>query len=90
MKINNLSNQELEQQVIVTLPVLYWMAVHGNLCLALRHPQNNGPSRASVIHSIELIESVLKDQGLMDQEDIDLVHQTEQDFNRFEGFTSQS
>jgi hypothetical protein len=29
----------------VKASLLTWITVHGNLCLALRHPQNRGPSR---------------------------------------------
>lgn len=37
-------------RVSVRAELWVWMAVHGNLCLALRHPQNTGPSR---VHGIE-------------------------------------
>lgn len=38
----------LRAQVPVTAAGIVWMAVHGNLCLALRHPSNTGPSRLLV------------------------------------------
>jgi hypothetical protein len=38
----------VQKQVSVTTNLLTWLAIHGNLCLALRHPQNRGPSRQYV------------------------------------------
>ncbi|MDD5614874.1 MAG: hypothetical protein PHH85_01580 [Candidatus Methanoperedens sp.] len=37
------------------LNVLSLMALHGNLCLALRHPDNKGESRGIMIHFVQLV-----------------------------------
>jgi len=39
----------------MTAPLLTWLAVHGNLCLALRHPDNRGASRTWVIAFVKAL-----------------------------------
>jgi hypothetical protein len=48
-----------------------WMTVHGNLQLALRHPENVGPSRAVMENFVQSLEEILVRGGIIDQEDID-------------------
>ncbi len=38
------------REVLIKVNVLTLLAVHGNLCLALRHPQNLGESRDLVLN----------------------------------------
>ena len=47
-----------QQKAGIEFDLLTWYAVHGHLCLALRQPQNIGPSR-------ELIKKVLAEIGLL-------------------------
>ncbi len=71
-------SEKSDQQLTVETDLLTWMAVQGMLELALRHPQNIGPSRARVeIFSSALLErlhteGILTDVGfskaLQDQE----------------------
>jgi hypothetical protein len=51
--------------------LLEWMAVHGNLCLALRHPNNSGGSRALVAKVVDQISKLLVERGLLTQAEID-------------------
>lgn len=37
----------------ITASLLTWITVHGNLCLALRHPQNRGPSRKLAVEFVK-------------------------------------
>ncbi len=60
----------------MTLPPLraiVLLALHGNLCLALRHPANIGPSRRLVIEMVHELERVLGAAGLTTVADIEKV-----------------
>jgi len=48
-----------------------WMAVHGNLCLALRHPANRGESREQMIAVIHQLGENLVACGLLTQAEMD-------------------
>jgi len=56
-----------------------WFAIHGYLCLALRHPQTTDPSRQIVLDLVGDLEAAFLSLGLLDQEDINLIHKVEQD-----------
>lgn len=56
-----------------------WLAIHGYLCLALRHPQATGPTRQIALDLVQDLEAAFLAQGLLDQEDVDLIHKVEQD-----------
>jgi len=56
-----------------------WLAIHGYLCLALRHPQTTGPSRQIALDLVGDLEAAFLSLGLLDQEDINLIHKVEQD-----------
>lgn len=46
--------------------LLTWMAVHGNICLALRHPDNNSTLvRPRMVQLINTIGVLLVDSGFM-------------------------
>lgn len=47
---------------------LTMMAVHGSLCLALRHPQFRGKSRSLVIAFVKSLGEWLVTEGIMTQE----------------------
>lgn len=61
----------------VTGTLLQWMAVHGYLCLALRHPQANGPSRQIALHVVDQLEKLLVEGGLLSREEMAEGHQVE-------------
>ncbi len=54
----------------VELTALQMLTVHGNLCLALRHPENLGSSRRFCIEAVHALEKVLQEEGVLDEEDI--------------------
>lgn len=62
--------------------MINWMAIHGNLSLALRHPKNYGPSRALVETILKILEGVFIERDFADEEDIDHIHKTEQNARR--------
>lgn len=41
------------------------MAMHGALCLALRHPQFRGPSRELVVSTVKQLGKYLVDNGIL-------------------------
>lgn len=68
-----------DEIIDMKISALHLMAIHGNLCLALRHPGNNGPSRKLIIEFVNSIENKLKDIGMFTDEDIKLMHQVEEE-----------
>jgi len=54
-------------QAQVTANYLTWLAVHGNLCLALRHPQNRGPSRKYIVNFVKGLGKMLVAAGVITQ-----------------------
>jgi hypothetical protein len=67
----NLDPDKLREVVAVELPMLGWLAIHGNLCLALRHPQNAGESRGQVLTAVRLLSTLIVEQGIMSQTEMD-------------------
>jgi hypothetical protein len=57
---------------------LTWMAVHGVICLGLRHPGYVGPSRAIVLSFVRELGRELLDHGVLTSEELALVERTEQ------------
>lgn len=47
-----------------------WMAVHGNLCLALRHPSNRGPSTRAVETFVRALGARLVEEGLLTEDEL--------------------
>ena len=47
-----------------------WMAIHGNLCLALRHPGNRGPSRIRVISFTKQLGQFLVESGAITEQEL--------------------
>lgn len=66
--------------------LLEWLTVHGNLCLALRHPQNDGPSRATVVSMIHRIGKLLVEGGILTREELNFATRVEQDEHGLERF----
>ena len=77
-----MDESKLNVQVELQATADIWLAVHGNLCLSLRHPRNTGPSRKMVEHMVYAIEQALLVAGVLDQTDIDEVHGVEFDSRR--------
>ena len=49
---------------------LVWLGVHGNLCLALRHPQNRGASRSIMIDFVKRLGRLLVIYGVVSEEEL--------------------
>lgn len=62
---------------VIRIDGLHLMAIHGNLCLALRHPANTGPSREIVEKIVQAIEKELVNCGAFTEEEIQEIHLTE-------------
>jgi hypothetical protein len=56
---------------------LVWMAVHGTICLGLRHPAYTGPSRALVLSFVQELGRRLVQAGVCTQFELEHVHHTE-------------
>jgi len=56
-----------------------WMAVHGNLQLALRHPRNTGPSREIMLEFVERLGMALVDWGILSEAELALSKQVERE-----------
>jgi hypothetical protein len=58
---------------------LAWMAVHGNLQLALRHPRNTGPSREIMVEFVERLGVALVDWGILSEAELELSKRVERE-----------
>jgi hypothetical protein len=61
----------------VELPLYVWLGVHGNLLLALRHPENDGKSRTMVDDVVALLEGAFLDAGLLTEVQVERMHEQE-------------
>ena len=66
-----------EDLAAVEADLLTWMAIHGNLCLALRHPGNQGPSAQLVSDFAHALLAMLIDRGLLSPAEADQVSRVE-------------
>jgi hypothetical protein len=67
------------QRVMVEVDLLTWMAVHGNLLLALRHPHNVGLSGQRVQDFVCELGEMLVKEGLLSRAELDHVMKVESD-----------
>jgi uncharacterized protein related to proFAR isomerase len=73
-----LDPEKFEQEVSIQADLLAWLAVHGYLCLALRHPgPREGKTRPFILKMVATIETALLKGGIMGPEDIKLIHKVE-------------
>jgi len=61
----------------VTTNYLTWLGVHGNLCLALRHPMNKGPSRQWVFAFVQDLGKSLVKWGVLTEQELKKIEKTE-------------
>lgn len=62
----------------VDADLLTWMAIHGFLCLALRHPKTKGHSmRPTVLDVIRRLEEELVREGVLDPKIVAEIHRVE-------------
>ncbi|HEY1723994.1 MAG TPA: hypothetical protein VGF89_01120 [Steroidobacteraceae bacterium] len=71
--------QALQKSASLELPLLAWLAIHGNVCLGLRHPMNRGPSRAVTLEALKGIGSVLVDHGVLLREQLEAAERLERE-----------
>ncbi len=61
----NLDPDKLRDTVAIEFSMLGVLSIHGNLCLALRHPQNAGASRQIVVDIIQHLAAIIVARGIM-------------------------
>lgn len=66
-----------EHDIPLKASYLTLMAVHGNLCLALRHPMNRGESRVLVVQFVKSLGEYLVHVGALTEEQLVAVQQLE-------------
>jgi hypothetical protein len=67
----------------VSADLLTWVAVHGNLQLALRHPLNAGASRPLIEQFITQLGQWLVEQGMLTPEHLAEAERREAQFQRW-------
>lgn len=77
MRAEKLTNDEYEKIISMEFDALSWLAILGNVALALRHPQNVGASRSLVVFVRKRIENNLMCHDIIDQEDIESMRRGE-------------
>ena len=65
-----------ERRVYLNLSIHDLLAIHGNICLGLRHPDNTGPTRKIAENVISTIEKIFQDTG-MENDVIAEIHKVE-------------
>jgi hypothetical protein len=68
--------ENAERRVYLNLSIHDLLAIHGNICLGLRHPDNTGPLRQIAANVIDTIEQIFKDTG-MENDVIAEIHKVE-------------
>ena len=74
-----LDGSRLGDMVDFKISLLQLMAVHGAICLGLRHPQMKGPSRAIILQFVKTAEDKFVESGLMKPEHIRIIHAVEEE-----------
>ena len=69
------------EQGTVSAELIVWVAVHGNLQLALRHPMNFGASRPMVQQFIQQLGIWLVEKGMLTPEILAEADRRERDFD---------
>jgi hypothetical protein len=54
----------------ITANLHTWLTIHGNVCLALRHPQNRGPSRQIALVFVKELGKALVRWGAITEEEL--------------------
>lgn len=81
----NLDETVWRQHVTLELNVLTVMAIHGNLCLALRHPANRGPSTRLVAAVVHQLGELLVARGALTAAELAEVYAVETEEGGFRG-----
>lgn len=71
------------EQGEVSAQLIVWVAVHGNLQLALRNPENAGASRPMIEQFVRELGAWLVERGMLTAEIIAEAERREREFNRW-------
>lgn len=71
------SAEILREHITIDLSVDQLITIHGNLCLALRHPGNNGECRKMALSIVKQFGDILVDVKALDQEQLKVIERTE-------------
>ena len=71
--------EKLCKIIELQMSALHLIAIHGNVCLGLRYPNNKGPNRKLALEFLNYAESKLKEDGIIDDFDIELIHNVERE-----------
>ena len=61
----------MDERAMIMFSARVWLCIYTNLCLALRHPENEGPSRSMVEAACKVVGEVLLDMKVIEQSDLD-------------------
>jgi ABC-type nitrate/sulfonate/bicarbonate transport system ATPase subunit len=64
--------------LMIEADLLTWMTVHGNILLALRHPENTGETRAIAQRFVDELGRKLVEGGIINQAELDYCRQEEE------------
>lgn len=67
------------ERATVEAELFVWMAIHGNVLLALRHPHNTGPSSAVLRDFCDNLGNMLVETGLLTQAELDYTNKVERE-----------
>jgi len=73
----NADLDKLNRKAAISAPLLTWVAIHGNLCLALRHPENVGDSRKLVLNFVKELGRFLVKSGIFTQSQLEAMEKVE-------------
>jgi hypothetical protein len=73
----SLDVSRLDMRVTFEMDALELLAIHGCLCLGLRHPHFQGPTRSLILQFVKDAEIKLLEIGLIRPEHIRIIHQVE-------------
>ena len=59
-------SENAERRVCLNFKILDLVAIHGNLCLGLRHPDNTSLARQIAYNVVKTIERIFKETGMSD------------------------
>lgn len=65
------------RRVTIDMSVLELLGLHGNLALALRHPENVGASRPLMLHLLARWTSILLREGALSHEELEKIMRDE-------------
>jgi hypothetical protein len=67
----NLDPDKLRERIAIEFSMIEVLSIHGNLCLALRHPQNAGAARQTALDIVAHLSKIIVHWGVMTQVEMD-------------------